>query len=98
MSSAAVLAVDGGNSKTDLALVGADGAVLALVRGPQSSPQHLGVDGSLAVLGRLLDDAARQAGSVDGRRADVAALLMAGVDFPAEEDAVRAAVAGRGWA
>jgi N-acetylglucosamine kinase-like BadF-type ATPase len=96
--SAAVLAVDGGNSKTDLALVGADGAVLALVRGPQSSPQHLGVDGSLAVLGQLLDDAARQAGSSDGRRADVAALLMAGVDFPAEEDAVRTAVARRGWA
>jgi N-acetylglucosamine kinase-like BadF-type ATPase len=96
--SAAVLAVDGGNSKTDLALVGADGAVLALVRGPQSSPQHLGVDGSLAVLGQLLDDAARQAGGNGARRAEVAALLMAGVDFPAEEEAVRAAVVGRGWA
>jgi N-acetylglucosamine kinase-like BadF-type ATPase len=96
--SAAVLAVDGGNSKTDLALVGADGAVLALVRGPQSSPQHLGVDGSLAVLGQLLDDAARQAGGNGSRKAEVAALLMAGVDFPAEEEAVRAAVVGRGWA
>jgi N-acetylglucosamine kinase-like BadF-type ATPase len=96
--SAAVLAVDGGNSKTDLALVGHDGAVLALVRGPQSSPQHLGVDGSLAVLGRLLDEAGRRAGWNGGRRVDVAALLMAGIDFPSEEDAVRAAVAERGWA
>jgi N-acetylglucosamine kinase-like BadF-type ATPase len=99
MSAAAVLAVDGGNSKTDLALVGADGAVLALVRGPQSSPQHLGVDGSLAVLEQLLGEARRQAGwNGAGDRADAAALLMAGVDFPAEEEAVRAAVADRGWA
>ena len=49
MSGAAVLAVDGGNSKTDLALVEADGSVLALVRGPLSSPHHLGIDGALAV-------------------------------------------------
>ena len=93
----AVLAVDGGNSKTDLALIGADGLVLALVRGPQSSPQHLGVDGSLAVLERLLADAERQA-EIAARPAGVAALLMAGVDFRAEEDALREAVAARGWA
>jgi N-acetylglucosamine kinase-like BadF-type ATPase len=93
----AVLAVDGGNSKTDLALVGADGTVLALVRGPQSSPQHLGVDGSLGVLDRLLADAERQAG-LAARPAAIAALLMAGVDFPAEEEALRDAAAARGWA
>ena len=34
----AAVRVDGGNAKTDLALVSADGAVLALVRGPGSSP------------------------------------------------------------
>ena len=39
-----VLAIDGGNSKTHLALVRVDGTVLALVRGPLSSPYHLGVD------------------------------------------------------
>jgi N-acetylglucosamine kinase-like BadF-type ATPase len=93
----AVLAVDGGNSKTDLALVGADGAVLALVRGPQSSPQHLGVDGSLSVLDGLLADAKRQAG-IDAQPVGIAALLMAGVDFPAEEDALRAAATDRAWA
>jgi N-acetylglucosamine kinase-like BadF-type ATPase len=95
MSKAAVLAVDGGNSKTDLALVGADGSLLSLVRGPLSSPQHLGVDGCLEVLERLLTEAV---GEHDGEIAEVAALLLAGVDFPAEEDAVRAAVAARGWA
>ena len=41
---AIVLAVDGGNSKTDLALVRADGALLALVRGPLGSPHHLGLE------------------------------------------------------
>jgi N-acetylglucosamine kinase-like BadF-type ATPase len=95
MSRAAVLAVDGGNSKTDLALVGADGSLLALVRGPLSSPQHLGVDGCLDVLDRLLTEAV---GVHNGKVADVATLLLAGVDFPAEEDAVREAVEARGWA
>jgi N-acetylglucosamine kinase-like BadF-type ATPase len=100
MSSAAVLAVDGGNSKTDLALVSADGSVLALVRGPLSSPHHLGVGGCLAVMQGLLAEAVREArlGDHAGRIAQVAALLMAGVDFPAEEDAVRIAVEQRGWA
>jgi N-acetylglucosamine kinase-like BadF-type ATPase len=100
MSKAAVLAVDGGNSKTDLALVDADGSVLALVRGPLSSPHHLGVDGCLAVVEGLLADAVREAqlGDEAARRVEVASLLMAGVDFPAEEDAVRVAVEQRGWA
>jgi N-acetylglucosamine kinase-like BadF-type ATPase len=100
MSRAAVLAVDGGNSKTDLALVADDGAVLALVRGPLSSPQHLGVDGSLRVLEGLLADAVREArlGDHGGKVAQVASLLLAGVDFPAEEEAVREAVERRGWA
>ena len=40
-----LLAVDGGNAKTDLALVAADGSVLALVRGPGSSPHEHGVEG-----------------------------------------------------
>jgi N-acetylglucosamine kinase-like BadF-type ATPase len=100
MTQVAVLAVDGGNSKTDLALVEADGSVLALVRGSLSSPQHLGVDGSLAVVEGLLAEAVREARLNDhaGRIAQVATLLMAGVDFPAEEDALREAVEERGWA
>lgn len=100
MSQAAVLAVDGGNSKTDLALVNADGSVLALVRGPLSSPHHLGVEGCLTVVRGLLTEAVREAqlGDQDGQIAQVATLLMAGVDFPSEEDAVRDAVEQRGWA
>jgi N-acetylglucosamine kinase-like BadF-type ATPase len=91
-----IVAVDGGNSKTDLALVGDDGALLALVRGPLSSPHHLGPEGAIAVLDELLEQASRQAG-VDPP-AEVAALYLAGVDFPAEEEAFRGLVEGRGWA
>jgi N-acetylglucosamine kinase-like BadF-type ATPase len=100
MSRGAVLAVDGGNSKTDLALVQADGSVLSLVRGPLSSPQHLGVEGAVAVVGSLLAEAVREArlGDHAGHIAQIATLLMAGVDFPAEEEAVRVAVEHRGWA
>ena len=99
-SAAAVLAVDGGNSKTDLALVAADGRVLSLVRGPQSSPHHLGVDGCLAVLERLVDEASGEAG-IDRRNgpvADVGKLLLAGVDFPSEERQLMELATAAGWA
>jgi N-acetylglucosamine kinase-like BadF-type ATPase len=99
VSGSQVLAVDGGNSKTDLVLARADGEVLALVRGPQSSPHRLGLDGSMSVLEGLLETAVSNAG-LDGARpvAEVAQLLMAGVDSPAEEDDLRAAVEEQGWA
>jgi N-acetylglucosamine kinase-like BadF-type ATPase len=91
-----VLAIDGGNWKTDLALVRADGGVLSLVRGPLSSPHHLGLDGSLAVLEELLARALSEAG-LNGRNgpiADVAQLSLAGVDFPSEEQDAREAASG----
>ena len=95
-----VLAIDGGNSKTDLALVRADGEVMALVRGPQSSPHHLGLDGCLDVLDGLLEQALAEAKIPNGNApaADVGALLLAGVDFPSEEDELRTAAGRRGLA
>jgi N-acetylglucosamine kinase-like BadF-type ATPase len=97
VSESLVIAVDGGNFKTDLALVRADGEPLALVRGPQSSPHHLGIDGCVHVLEDLLAIALRDAGLPNGRGpvADVAQLLLAGVDFPSEERDVHAAVSKR---
>jgi N-acetylglucosamine kinase-like BadF-type ATPase len=88
-----ILAVDGGNSKTDVALVGDDGGVLAHARGPLSSPHHLGLGGCLDVLQQLVDEA-----GLDGRRAEFAQVLLAGVDFPEEEDELHAALDQRGWA
>jgi N-acetylglucosamine kinase-like BadF-type ATPase len=97
MSRPLVLAIDGGNWKTDLALVQADGEVLALVRGPQSSPHHLGLDGSLSVLGDLLARALEEAGlpNGDGPVAEVGQLLLAGVDSPSEAEEMRAAATSR---
>ena len=92
-----VLAVDGGNSKTDLALVGADGRLLGFARGPQSSPHHIGEDGCMRVLADLLEEARARAG-LDGGLAEVAMLCMAGVDFPREEERLAELVSGRNWA
>jgi N-acetylglucosamine kinase-like BadF-type ATPase len=90
------IAVDGGNSKTDLALVREDGEVLAAVRGSLSSPHHLGLDGALDVLESLRREAADKAGK--NGSAAIAQLLLAGVDFPAEEVRVRDAITERSWA
>jgi N-acetylglucosamine kinase-like BadF-type ATPase len=100
VSAPILLAVDGGNSKTDLALARANGEVLALVRGAQSSPHRLGLDGSLDLLASLLETAAGQAGlpRSNGPVADLAQLLMAGVDVPGEEEELRHGVERRGWA
>jgi N-acetylglucosamine kinase-like BadF-type ATPase len=99
VSESIALAVDGGNSKTDLALVDSDGRLLAAVRGPGSSPQRLGVAGCVEVLERLLCDAIERA-SLDGSGgtvADVAEILMAGADLPQEEEALHAALEKRKW-
>jgi N-acetylglucosamine kinase-like BadF-type ATPase len=97
MSGRLVLAVDGGNSKTDLALLREDGAVLALVRGGNSSPHHLGLDGTIAMLEALHADARARAGLDGDARAAVGHLLLAGLDLPVEEERLHAAVDGR-WA
>ena len=99
MSDAVLLAVDGGATKTDLALVGADGSLLALQRGPLSSPDYLGLEGSLDVLADLLERAVGEAGvpTNDGPVTDLSELLMAGVDLPSEVRDFHDAVGARGW-
>ena len=100
MSAPLVLAIDGGNSKTDLALVRADGELLALVRGPLSSPHHIGLAGALQVIDDMLLEAISDAGIDNGAGpvADVGQLLLAGVDFPSEVDEMQKAAAARGFA
>jgi len=80
----AVLAVDGGNSKTDVALVSADGTLLALVTGPTVSHQQVGLRRGMSRLRELAEQAAREAGlnGVDGPLASVLAACLAGADFP----------------
>ena len=99
MTSPVVIAVDGGGSKTDVALVRGDGEALALVRGPSSHAHHVGVAGSLDVIERLLDDAIADARLErrDGAFAAVGAFTLAGADSAADYDALTAAAEARGW-
>jgi N-acetylglucosamine kinase-like BadF-type ATPase len=100
MSAGRVLAVDGGNSKTDLALASADGSLLALLRGPSSSPHALGLERSIELLEGMVAEAMRIAGIAAGNGpvAETARILLAGADQPDEEEQLQDAVEARGWA
>jgi N-acetylglucosamine kinase-like BadF-type ATPase len=80
-----LVAVDGGNSKTDVVLADELGNVLGRVRGAGCSPDALGPTGSLEVLEPLLAQARSVAGLSAGHTFDAAALLLAGVDRPEQE-------------
>ncbi len=92
-----VLAVDGGNSKTDVALVGADGALRAAVRGPSSSHQAVGLAAGMTVLRGLVTQALEAAGSAAARPA-VAGYALAGADTPADLRLLTRALADEGFA
>jgi len=99
----AVLAIDGGNSKTDVALVAADGTLLAALRGPGASQEYYGIDGAVRRLGELANEAAAQAGLADAvaRRGGLIARhissCLAGADLPEEEEQLTEALNGQGW-
>ncbi len=79
---AAVLAVDGGNSKVDIALVARDGRLLARASGPTVSHQQVGVDAGTARLRDLVLRAAARAG-LDAHAlpiAEVGLFCLAGAD------------------
>ena len=65
---AAVLAIDGGNSKTDVCLVSRDGQLLGYARGPGSNHQIVGLDAAFDVLAGLLPKHASRRGSMLARR------------------------------
>lgn len=99
MSERLVLAVDGGNSKTEVVLVDEGGQVLSHVRGPGSSPYRLTVAGTVGLLDELVLKAAARAGLPSGQPvATLGEVYLAGVDFPSEQESVGAAVRTRAWA
>jgi N-acetylglucosamine kinase-like BadF-type ATPase len=87
MRRAAVLAVDGGGSKTDVALLGRDGRLLAAVRAGGASFHPNDHGRSLSGLVSAVADAASRAGlpTGNGPVADQAAFCLAGADLPADE-------------
>ncbi len=95
---AAVLAIDGGNSKTDVALIGADGSVLAAARGGASNHQVVGRAGALTVLTELVARVAEQAGLPAGEAvASHTSACLAGADLPEEEAELGAIIAAQRW-
>jgi N-acetylglucosamine kinase-like BadF-type ATPase len=82
---AAILAVDGGNSKTDVALVAADGSLLAALRGPTTSHQQVGLEAGADRLAALIAEARATAGlAPDDPPADVGVYALAGADTLAD--------------
>lgn len=81
-----IIAADVGNSKTDLALLRADGTVLAAVRGPTASHQAVGLDAATEALAALVARARADAGLDPWARpgADLAVVCAAGADFANE--------------
>jgi N-acetylglucosamine kinase-like BadF-type ATPase len=105
----AVLAVDVGNRKTDLALVAADGSVLAAARGTTASHQAVGLARGLEQLVRLATRAASEAGGSAGGAfgqpsatvaplAKVGAFCLAGADTPRDVGRLARAIGRLGLA
>ena len=90
----AVLALDGGNSKTDVALVALDGTVLASARGGGINSQQAGADPTVHALGELIRRVVRQAGEVPVLHT---VACLANADLPEEEEELAAAVCAAGW-
>jgi N-acetylglucosamine kinase-like BadF-type ATPase len=100
----AVLAIDGGNSKTDVALVADDGTLLASARGPGINAHEVGVDQTVLILDAVVKQAAdrldrrfRPAGAGSGRIARHTVACLANADLPEEEAEHAAAVQAQGW-
>ncbi|MEU9989684.1 BadF/BadG/BcrA/BcrD ATPase family protein [Streptomyces sp. NPDC048045] len=91
---ARVLAIDAGNSKTDVAVVTAAGEVLATARGGGFRPPAVGVAAAVDALAAPVARAFADAGV--GSVAHVSACL-ANADLPVEEEQLAAALHARAW-
>jgi N-acetylglucosamine kinase-like BadF-type ATPase len=100
MITSGVLAIDAGNSKTDVMLVAVDGTVLGHARGPGFRPQLVGPAVAVAGLEPLLDEVAKAAGLPRPQRApwvtDVSACL-ANADLEVERERLQHEIEQRHW-
>ncbi|MFI7323951.1 N-acetylglucosamine kinase [Streptomyces rubiginosohelvolus] len=91
-----VVAIDAGNSKTDVALIGEDGTVLATARGGGFQPPVIGVEAAIDVLAGVLERAVAELPAPPILSGHVSACL-ANADLPVEEAELAAALGARGW-
>ncbi|MEU4462673.1 BadF/BadG/BcrA/BcrD ATPase family protein [Streptomyces sp. NPDC024017] len=89
-----VLAVDAGNSKTDVAIVTAAGEVLATARGGGFRPPAVGVDTAMDGLAETVAQALTTAGLTSVTHVSA---CLANADFPVEEEQLAAALRARAW-
>lgn len=92
------LAIDGGNSKTDVVLGDTSGHVLGFVRGGTSSPHQVGLSGTVAVLDSLIRAAHADAGLPFGTEIELMSVYLAGADLPIEVERLHDIVSAPGWA
>ncbi|MBX3099911.1 MAG: N-acetylglucosamine kinase [Salinibacterium sp.] len=88
-----ILAIDGGNSKTDIAIVRGDGTLLRRARGGPFVPHLIGPVAAVASLAPAILEALGELGRVD----HIAAYL-ANADLPIEEARIRDAISAHHWA
>jgi N-acetylglucosamine kinase-like BadF-type ATPase len=95
-----VLAFDAGNSKTDVALVSADGTVLGTARGGGFEPHIVGAYAAVEGLAPLVAAAALEAGLVVGEvpLVEQISACLANADLPIEEERLAEAFESFGWA
>ncbi|GAA3824308.1 BadF/BadG/BcrA/BcrD ATPase family protein [Streptomyces coacervatus] len=91
---ARVLAVDAGNSKTDVAVVAADGTVLATARGGGFRPPVVGVE---AAVDKVAEAVGRAFAAAGVSSVDQVSACLANADFPVEEEQLAAALHARAW-
>ncbi|MGW0787391.1 N-acetylglucosamine kinase [Streptomyces sp. NPDC002911] len=89
-----VLAIDAGNSKTDVAVIGAEGTVLGAARGGGFQPPAVGVGAALDGLAEAVRPALARAG-VDG--VEHVSACLANADLPVEERELAQALEARRW-
>lgn len=95
---AAVLAIDAGNSKTDVAVVSADGTVCGTARGGPFRPDRVGAAAAVAGMAPLVDKARSDAGlDGPGPFARHVSACLANADLPIEHEALESAIATHRW-
>ncbi|HEY0535177.1 MAG TPA: BadF/BadG/BcrA/BcrD ATPase family protein [Actinoplanes sp.] len=92
------LAIDGGNSKTDVVLGDSSGRVLGFVRGGTSSPHQVGLPGTVSVLDGLIRAVHADAGLPFGTAIELLSVYLAGADLPIEVQRLHDVVSAPGWA
>lgn len=95
MTTELLVALDGGNSKTDVLLLEGDGTVLARARSGSFAPHIIGADAAVGTFAAAVDAVLA---TQPGRTIGVVAGYLANADLPEEEQAIEEAIRTRGWA